>query len=561
MKKLITLVSILISVLLINNVLASEDIVGTWEGKLVPAPGSELIIHFVIDKSADGSYSVVLDSPDQGAIKNINASSVVYDSGKLKLDVADLSGSYEGVFKDGKFEGNWMQEGESLPLNLSPYEKPVLTKEDKTRLLGQWHGELKIPTGTHTLVFRFEMGEEGEFNAFLDLPDAGASGLPVVDVELVDGNVRLNIPAAQAEVKGKLAESEIVGEIKLSAQPFPLTLKKGEYKAPVLSLHLPKETAERLSGEWHGQLKMPMSIVHVEFRFETTEKGEFVGFFGMPDQNLKGVPITEADLSDGKLNMKVKALNAEFKGQLTGDELAGEWAQAGMSNIPLALKKGEYVPPVYSLDLPKETMEHLSGEWHGELKAPRATVTVVLRFETTEKGEFVGFEDVPDQKVKGIPVIEAKLTDGKLTLKVPAADFKGQLAGDEFTGEVVQAGTTHIPLTLKKGKYVPPVYGLNLPKETMERLSGKWHGRLGNFNLVFRFEKNEKGEFLGFIDNPGAGSTGTQITDASMSDDKLILKVKLVNGEFKGELSDTSLTGEWTQGDQATPAPLTLKKE
>jgi hypothetical protein len=561
MKKLITLVSILISVLLINNVLASEDIVGTWEGKLVPAPGSELIIHFVIDKSADGSYSVVLDSPDQGAIKNINASSVVYDSGKLKLDVADLSGSYEGVLKDGKFEGNWMQEGESLPLNLSPYEKPVLTKEDKTRLLGQWHGELKIPTGTHTLVFRFEMGEEGEFNAFLDLPDAGASGLPVVDVELVDGNVRLNIPAAQAEVKGKLAESEIVGEIKLSAQPFPLTLKKGEYKAPVLSLHLPKETAERLSGEWHGQLKMPMSIVHVEFRFETTEKGEFVGFFGMPDQNLKGVPITEADLSDGKLNMKVKALNAEFKGQLTGDELAGEWAQAGMSNIPLALKKGEYVPPVYSLDLPKETMEHLSGEWHGELKAPRATVTVVLRFETTEKGEFVGFEDVPDQKVKGIPVIEAKLTDGKLTLKVPAADFKGQLAGDEFTGEVVQAGTTHIPLTLKKGKYVPPVYGLNLPKETMERLSGKWHGRLGNFNLVFRFEKNEKGEFLGFIDNPGAGSTGTQITDASMSDDKLILKVKLVNGEFKGELSDTSLTGEWTQGDQATPAPLTLKKE
>lgn len=561
MKKLITLVSILISILLINNVLASEDIVGTWEGKLVPAPGSELIIHFVIDKNADGSYSVVLDSPDQGAIKNIKASSVVYDSGKLKLDVADLSGSYEGVLKDGKFEGNWMQEGESLPLNLSPYEKPVLTKEDKAKLLGQWHGELKIPTGTHTLVFRFEMGEEGEFNAFLDLPDSGASGLPVVDVELVDGNVRLNIPAAQAEVKGKLAESEIVGEIKLSAQPFPLTLKKGEYKAPVLSLDLPKETTERLSGEWHGQLKMPMSIVHVEFRFETTEKGEFVGFFGMPDQNLKGVPITEANLSDGKLNMKVKALNAEFKGQLTGDELAGEWAQAGMSNIPLALKKGEYVPPVYSLDLPEETMEHLSGEWYGELKAPRATVTVILRFETTEKGEFVGFEDVPDQKVKGIPVIEAKLTDAKLTLKVPAAEFKGQLTGDEFTGEVVQAGTTHIPLTLKKGKYVPPVYSLNLPKETMERLSGKWHGRLGNFNLVFRFEKNEKGEFLGFIDNPGAGSTGTQITDASMSDDKLILKVKLVNGEFKGELSDTSLTGEWTQGGQATPTPLTLKKE
>ena len=559
MKHLIKIFVLLISVLLINNAIAGESIIGTWQGKLVPEPGNELIIQFVITQNADGSYSVVLNSPDQGAIKDIKASSVVYNSGKLTMDVTDLNGSYEGVVKDGKIEGNWKQEGASIPLNLVPYKKLVLTKGDKDKLLGQWHGELKIPTGSYMLLFRFEMKEKGEFQGFLDIPDAGAKDLPVADVELVDNNVKMQIPAAQAEIKGKLADNEIVGEIKLNTQPFPITIKKGEYKAPSYNLALPKETMEGLTGEWHGQLKLPTAILHGSFRFETTKKGEFVGFYELPDQKAK-IPITEANLSDGKLTLKIKVANAEFKGQLKGDELTGEWAQAGMSNIPFSLKKGKYIPPVYSLDLPKETKELLSGEWYGELKAPTATVTVVFRFEITEKGEFVGFEEVPDQKVKGIPVIEAKLSDGKLVLQVPNAEFKGQLAGDQFTGEAIETGkNTHLPLTLKKGKYIPPVYNLNLPKETMETLTGKWQGKLGALTIIFRFEKTKKGEFLGFLDSPDQGATGLEFAEASLSDGMLSLKLKIVNAEFKGKLSDNSLAGEWIQGGRNTP--LTLKKE
>ena len=117
MKKLIAVAVILFSVLFINNAIAAENITGTWQGTLAAAPGSELTIQFVITQNADGSYSVVLNSPDQGAIKDIKASSVSYNSGTLKLDVTDLSGSYEGVLKDDKFEGNWKQEGTSIPLN------------------------------------------------------------------------------------------------------------------------------------------------------------------------------------------------------------------------------------------------------------------------------------------------------------------------------------------------------------------------------------------------------------------------------------------------------------
>jgi len=441
---------LLFSTLFLSNALASEDITGTWQGKLSPAPGSELIIQFVITENADGSLSVVLNSPDQGAIKNIKASSVVYDSGKLTMDVTELSGAYEGTVKDGKIEGNWKQEGTSLPLNLKPYEKPVLTKKDMDVLMGSWHGPLEIPSGALTIVLRFEMNEKGEFKTFLDSPDQGATGIPVSDVELVDGTLSIKIPSVRAEYKGKLADDKITGEFKQGGQPLPLTLKKGEYKAPALALDLPKEIMEQLSGEWYGPLKTPAATLSIVFKFATTEKGEFAGFLDSPDQGAKGIPVTEANFNDGKLTIKVKVVQAEFKGQLADKELTGEWSQAGASSMPLLLKKGKYIPPVYSLDLPRETIEVLAGQWKG---------------------------------------------------------------------------------------------------------------KLGNYNIVFRFEKNEKGELLGFIDNTDAGARGVQITEASLSDGKLILKVKLVNGEFKGELSDGSLTGEWKQSGQPAPAPLTLKKD
>lgn len=447
MKIYIKVLILLFSTLFISNALASEDITGTWQGKLVPAPGSELVIHFKIDQNADGSYSVVLNSPDQGAIKNIKASSVVFDSGSLKMDVTELSGSYEGVVKDGKIEGDWKQEGTLLPLNLSPYEKPELTKKDMDILLGQWHGPLNIPTGSITVVIRFEMNEKGDFVCFLDSPDQGASGIPVSDVELVDGNLKLKIPSLRAEYKGKFGDSGIVGEFKQGSAPMPLTLKKGEYKAQVNKLNLPEETMEHLSGEWHGQLKTPATTLAVVFNFERTEKGEFVGSISIPDQGVKGLPVTEANLSDGKLTLKVKAVQAEFKGKLADNELTGEWTQPGMSSMPLLLKKGKYIPQVYSLKLPSETMERLSGKWQGKL----GPLTLVFRFKKTEKGDFLGFLDSPDQGAKGIQFTEASLSDGKLTLKVKMAnaEFKGQLSDESLVGEWVQGGK-NTPLTLKK---------------------------------------------------------------------------------------------------------------
>ncbi len=674
MKKIIVYLVLLMSVLMMNNVMAADNIIGTWQGKLVPAPGSELIIQFKITQNADGSYAVVLDSPDQGAIKNIQASSVVFSDGKLKLDVTDLSGAYEGVLKNGIFEGNWKQEGTSIPLNLNPYEKPVLSKSDMEKLAGSWYGPLKIPTGDLTVVFRFEIKENGEYKAFLDSPDQGAADIPVSDVELADGTLILKIQAVQAEYKGKITGDTIVGEFKQGGQPLPLTLKKGEYK-PQVALNLSKEIKDRLSGEWHGQLATPRGLIHMAFRFESSAKGDFMGFYEAPDQNVKGIPIKEASYADGKLTLKIKVANAEYKGTLTGDVMSGEWAQAGLSNIPLSMKKGpfmppsfslnlpketralltgewhgqrkmpkgylhtsfrfetnekgeflgfyevpdqgikdmqvteaslkdgdlvlkmqkginiefkgqlagdkltgqvtqqgvvstplsmtkgKYIPPVYNLSLPKEIKDQLSGEWYGEVKTPASSVTVIFNFKTNDKGEFVGSEEIPDSNIKGILVSEASFSDGKLAFTVTDVEYKGSIKGDEFTGEIKQSApdSKPIPFTLKKGKYVPPSYALNLPADVIKTLSGKWNGKLGNTNIIFRFEKNEKEELLGFLDAPDSNTKDIRITEGSISEGKLTLKIKVANVEYKGKLSKDSLDGEWMQGGQNIP--FILKKQ
>ncbi|MBN2420618.1 MAG: hypothetical protein JXL81_14610, partial [Deltaproteobacteria bacterium] len=182
-------------------------------------------------------------------------------------------------------------------------------------------------------------------------------------------------------------------------------------------------------------------------------------------------------------------------------------------------------------------------------------------FETNAKGEFVGSEEILDQKIKGILVSEASFSDGKLAFTVTDVEYKGQIKGDEFTGEIMQSApdSKPIPFTLKKGNFVPPSYALNLPADIIKTLSGKWNGKLGNTNLVFRFEKNEKGELLGFLDSPDQGTKDIQITEGSIDEGKLVLKIKLANIEYKGKLSKDSLEGEWMQGGQNIP--FTLKKE
>src|SRR5690606_18498018 len=103
-------VAVLLIALLSATALA-QDISGTWEGVLEVAPDTEITVRFDLSADGSGGYQAVLNSPDTGAIKAVQADSVSFDGAQLVIDVPSLSGSYQGAWSGEGFEGEWQQPG------------------------------------------------------------------------------------------------------------------------------------------------------------------------------------------------------------------------------------------------------------------------------------------------------------------------------------------------------------------------------------------------------------------------------------------------------------------
>jgi hypothetical protein len=316
-----------------------------------------------------------------------------------------------------------------------------------------------------------------------------------------------------------------------------------------------------LAGEWVGKLEVPAGALTLVFRFEINAAGELAGFIRSPDQGGNEAPAADIELVDGVLSLKVPAAQVDIKGKLSGTQFAGEFKQ-GQGTMPLTMNKGEYVPPKYVLALSNEVMAQLLGEWHGEFEMPMGTLTVIYRFEYNATGEFIANRSSPDQGGSGVPIMEATLTDGSLTLKTADGGFTGKLDGETIVGTVTNPMGA-IPLTVKKGQYVPPTYNLKLAKEAMDQLLGKWSGKLATpqrtLTLVFRFEADAAGEYFGFVDSPDQGNTSLKIVEAGFADGELSLKTKFPKAEFKGKLNGGELNGNWSQ--MGGTMPLVLNKE
>jgi hypothetical protein len=222
--------------------------------------------------------------------------------------------------------------------NIRENEKIFLAKlsqKDMNKLLGSWQGK-----GTYggILVFQFKMSKDGEFTGVLSFADREGYEVPITDIGMSNGRFVCTIKGLLAKFTGKLTDKEIVGEMVSTVYPdTSLTLTKGEYVAKVYKLNLPKETMDKLLGTWNGKLIMPGTSLPWVFRFENTEKGEFVGFNVPPGLGGK-IPVTSASLSNSKLTLELGSVGGEFRGQLSGDKLTGDWIQGG-ERRPLSLVK------------------------------------------------------------------------------------------------------------------------------------------------------------------------------------------------------------------------------
>ena len=331
---------------------APPELAGTWQGKLAIDAQTSLTIQFVFTKKPDGTYSAVLNSPDNGAIKNVAASAVTWTAGALKLEVPSLSGSYAGTLKGGKLDGKWTQQGTAMPLALSPYQKPVLTKAAIDTLTGTWNGPLQIPNGGPklTFVFRFKTSDKGELQGTLSVPEQGGNDIPMSDIEFVDNKLFFRVPLVQGEYTATYSGGSLNGNWRQGPQPppgFAVSLKKGEFAAPVYSLKLSTEAFAALNGKWQGKLDAPTPdgktiSQNVTLRVETNSAGQYVAFFDIENPAVKqkaSFPVSEASLNAGKVVLMAKiGPGGEYKADLSGKTMKGSMT-VGPQALPITLTK------------------------------------------------------------------------------------------------------------------------------------------------------------------------------------------------------------------------------
>ena len=343
MNRILKIILLLATLAAAGPAFAQQDLSGQWQGKLAVDAKTTMTIQFTFSKKPDGTYAAVVDSPDAN-IKSVPASSVAYNAGALKVDVASLSGSFSGTLKDGKLDGHWTQPGQTLPLVLSAYQKPVLTKAAMDTLIGAWHGPLTAPGMSLTFVARFKRNDKGEFTGSLSVPEQGVE-LPMGDIEFADNKFDFKIPAIKGELSGDYVNGAFNGLYRQGGNPpagVPVILKKGDVAAPVFPLKLSAESFASIAGKWSGPLTTPQGTVTLVMRFEVNNGGQYVGFLDIPDRGMKGLPLGEADLSAGKFTTKASGAPVQFQGTLSGKTLVGQWmtpGPQGPNSTPLTLTR------------------------------------------------------------------------------------------------------------------------------------------------------------------------------------------------------------------------------
>jgi pimeloyl-ACP methyl ester carboxylesterase len=95
-----------------------------------------------------------------------------------------------------------------------------------------------------------------------------------------------------------------------------------------------------IAGIWQGTLKLGAVELRVVIKVPEKKTGKMAGTLDSPDQGAKDIPVDTVELTDGKVKVVVKAVNATFEGKANKDltEIVGEWKQ-GPGKLPLTLKR------------------------------------------------------------------------------------------------------------------------------------------------------------------------------------------------------------------------------
>ena len=96
-------------------------------------------------------------------------------------------------------------------------------------------------------------------------------------------------------------------------------------------------TAQEITGQWNGVLKVQGTQLRLVFNVDKTDSG-YSSTLDSPDQGTNGIPVTNTTFEDPKIKFEVANLGIEYSGELKENEITGTFKQGGQE-FPLTFSR------------------------------------------------------------------------------------------------------------------------------------------------------------------------------------------------------------------------------
>jgi hypothetical protein len=213
------------------------------------------------------------------------------------------------------------------------------------------------------------------------------------------------------------------------------------------------------SGHWAGAIHVPpfngagSREVAIEIDLATNASGVFGGTFSQPDQNLKGMPLSNVSRDSRTVSFEIKANGGGvFRGtQADATSISGEFVTSqGGFNIRFDLKRtgdAQFAPAPKNPPIGKE----LEGTWNGTIEFGGKAEHLVLKMANQSDGTSTGtLQDIDGSNIE-IPVaMTQKASNLTITLTVVGASYAAVLNADNDLVGTWTQGALSLPVTFKR---------------------------------------------------------------------------------------------------------------
>ena len=207
---------------------------GHWEGS-ISVPSMELRVLVDLGRNAGGQWIGDIDIPQQ-ATKDLPLKGITVAGNAVGFELTAGPGEpkFQGKLSDNgqTISGDFVQAGNSFPFTLKRAGEvkvfvPAKNAAVPAGYVGQWNGSLATMGGKLRLVFHLA-NKEGSARGTMDSLDQGAMGIPLDEISVANGSLRITAPIISGSYTGKLSGDgkTLTGEWSQGGATLPLVLTK-----------------------------------------------------------------------------------------------------------------------------------------------------------------------------------------------------------------------------------------------------------------------------------------------------------------------------------------------